>query len=389
MRGRVITVLIIFVVSVNGAARADFKYSEQSKITGGALMQMTQTLGKFSKNMRQANEPQTSTTMVKGNRMREEHADGTVQVIDLDGRRFIYIYPANKTYSVVTFDEFKASMQQAQERARQARQQQTAKDPDAANAAQNVKITPKFDAQVTGATRNILGLPSNEMKMKMEMQFQGTDPKTQQQQSGSYIVNSDSWMAPSVPGYDEVQLFHLKMAKELNWLPGAMGGAMGMNTANPQMGSAMEEFRKNADKVKGLPMLQTISMTFGGNGTAPQTQNPQANSQNNSQTQNPPTQQQQSQNTSVPTSTSGAIKQGLGGMFGGFKKKKQQDDQQQQQSAQNNPAPAGQPGSLMDITSEVTAFSSAPLDSSLFEVPSGFTQVQKNPDEIYGAKQHQ
>jgi len=390
MKGRSVAVVGICVVLLYSTARADFKYSQQSKITGGALMQMTQTLGKFSKNMRQANEPQTSTTMVKGNRMREEHADGTVQVIDLDGRRFIYINPTNKTYSVVTFDEFKASMLQAQERAKEARQQEAAKNPEAQNAAQNVKITPKFDAQVTGATRSILGLPTNEMKMKMEMQFQGTDPKTQQQQSGSYIINSDAWMAPSVPGYSEIHDFHLKMAKELNWLPGAMGSTMGANMGNPQMGSAMEEFRKNAAAVKGMPMLQTISMTFGGNGTSPQAQNPQGNPQSNTQTQTPPP-QQQSENTSVPTSTSGAIKQGLGGMFGGFKKKKQQDDQQQQQqAAQNTTAPAGQPGSLMDITSEVTSFSSAPLDSSLFDVPSGYTQVQGNADQIYGgARQRQ
>lgn len=385
MNGRTVAIQVTLVVSLYSAARADFKYSQQSKITGGALMQMTQTLGKFSKNMRQANEPQTSTTMVKGNRMREEHADGQVQITDLDGRRFIYIDPTKKQYSVVTFDEFKAAMQQAQERAKEAQQQQAAKNPDA----QNVKFTPKFDAQVTGATRNILGLPTNEMKLKMEMQFQGTDPKTQQTQSGSYVINSDAWMAPSVPGYDEVHEFRLKMAKELNWLPSTMGGAMGMNMGNPQMGSAMEEFRKNAATVKGMPMLQTISMTLAGTGTAPQTQNPQQGNpqQGNpqAQTSSPP---QQDQNTSVPTSATGAIKQGLGGMFGGFKKKKQQDEQQQP-AQQNASASPGQPGSLMDITAEVTSFSSAPLDGSLFDVPSGYTQVQRNPDDIFGGKQHQ
>lgn len=382
MNAKVITIEMVCAISLVGAARADFKYSQQSQITGGALVQMTQTLGKFSKSMRQANEPQTSTTMVKGNRMREEHADGKVQIIDLDGRRFIYIDPTNKQYSVVTFDQFKASLEQAQERAKQ-EQQPAAKNADAQNP-QNVKITPKFNAQATGATRNILGLPTNELKMKMEMQFEGTDPKTQQTQSGSYVINSDSWMAPSVPGYDEIQQFHVKMAKELNWLPNAMGGAVGANVGNPQMGSAMEEFRKNAATVKGLPMLQTISMTLAGNGTTPQAQNSQGNAQTNQQSQTPPP-QQQTDNTSIPTSTSAAIRQGLGGFF---KKKKQQDDQQQAAS-QNTSAPPGQPGSLMDITSEVTSFSSAPLDSSLFDVPNGYTQVQKSPDEILGGKPRQ
>lgn len=356
------------------AGHADFKYSQQSKMTGGTLMQMSQTLGKFSKNVRQANEPQTSTTMVKANRMREEHPNGSVEIIDLDGRRFIYVDPANKRYSVVTFDEFKAAMQRAQERAKEAQQQEMAKNPPA----QNVTITPKFEAQATGATRNILGLTANETKMKVEMEIQGTDPQTQQTQSGSYVVTSDAWMAPSVPGYDEIRDFHVKMAKELDWVPGTMGGMLGVNMGNPQMGSAMEEFRKNAATVKGMPLLETVSMGMAGNSQQP----PQAqNAQGNSPAQSSPP--QPSQNTSVPTSASGAIGQGLSGIFGGLKKKKQE---QQPQPADTSATPA-QPGALLEMTIEVTSFSSDSLDSSWFEVPAGYTRVPRNPDEMFGGKQ--
>jgi hypothetical protein len=365
----------VLLISLCVPGYADFKYSQQSKMTGGTMMQMTQTLGKFSKNMRQANEPQTSTTMVKNNRMREEHPNGTAEIIDLDGRRFIYIDPGNKQYSVVTFDEFKAAMQRAQERAKQAQQQQMAKNPQA----QNVTITPKFDVQVTGATRNILGLTANEMKMKVEMEMQATDPQSQQPQSGSYVVNSDAWVAPSVPGYDEVRDFHVKMAKELDWLPGTMTGMTGMNMGNPQMGSAMEEFRKNAATLKGLPLMQTVSMGLaGGDSSNPKSQN----AQGSTQPQSPAP--QQTQNTSVPTSASGAIAQGLGGMFGGLRKKKQD---QQQPAAQDTSATPAQPGALMEMTIEVIAFSSDSLDSGLFDVPAGYTQVQRNPDDMFGGKQ--
>ncbi|HXY08908.1 MAG TPA: hypothetical protein VEI52_13790 [Terriglobales bacterium] len=359
----------VLLSALSGLGHADFQYSQQSKMTGGALLQMTQTLGKFSKNMRQANEPQTSTTMVKGNRMRKEHSNGTVEIIDLDGRRFINIDSTKKQYSIMTFDDFKAAMQRAQEQAKQAQQQQMAKNPQA----QNVKITPKFDAQVTGATRDILGVTANETKMKMEMEIQGTDPQTQQTQSGSYVVTSDAWMAPSVPGYDEVRDFQVKLAKELDWLPGTMGGMMGMNMGNPQMGSAMEEFRKNAATLKGMPMAETVSMGMAG--SAQQDQNPPSKPP-----ENPPP--EPTQNTSVPTSPSAAI----GQVFGGWKKKKQQD-QQQQPSSQNTSAPPGQPGALLEMTMEVTSFSKASLDSGLFDVPAGYTLVQRNPDEALGGKQ--
>jgi len=373
MKIGIIATNAVLLSALSGLGHADFQYSQQSKMTGGALLQMTQTLGKFSKNMRQANQPQTSTTMVKGNRMRKEHSNGTVEIIDLDGRRFIHIDSTKKQYSITTFDEFKAAMQRAQERAKQEQQQQVAKDPQA----QNVKITPKFDAQVTGATRDILGVTANEMKMKMEMEIQGTDPQTQQTQSGSYVVTSDAWMAPTVPGYDEVFDFHRKMAKELDWLPATMGGMMGMNMGNPQVGSAMEEFRKNAATVKGMPMSQTVSM--GVAGSAPPTQS----SASNSQTQNPPP--QPTQNTSVPTSPSSAISQSVSSVFGGWKKKKQQD-QQQQPAAQDTSATAGQPGSLLEMTMEVTSFSSAALDGTLFDVPAGYTQVQRNAEDVVAGK---
>jgi hypothetical protein len=54
---------IFVVVCGVGVSFADFQYSQTSKITGGALVSMTKTLGVFSKNARQMTDPQTSTIM--------------------------------------------------------------------------------------------------------------------------------------------------------------------------------------------------------------------------------------------------------------------------------------------------------------------------------------
>jgi hypothetical protein len=40
----------------------------------------------------------------------------------------------------------------------------------------------------------------------------------------------------------------------------------------------------------------------------------------------------------------------------------------------------------MDMMVEVTSFSSNSLDSALFDVPAGYTQVQKDPDEMFGGR---
>ncbi len=59
-------------MATSGISRADFKYTETSKITGGMLSGMMKVMGAFSKEARKAGEPMQSTTYVKGNRLRRD-----------------------------------------------------------------------------------------------------------------------------------------------------------------------------------------------------------------------------------------------------------------------------------------------------------------------------
>jgi hypothetical protein len=357
----------VTVVAV-GTSRADFKYTQQSKVTGGAMVGMTKALGVFSKSARQANEPQLSTTMVRGNRLRTEHTAGTVEIIDLDGRRFIHIDTTKKAYSIQTFDQFRQQMEQAKAKMKEEQTKAAAKHGDA----QSITLVPKFDMQATGQTRTVLNIPAKEMKMRVDMLFKSTDPKTEADLEKS---NSSMWMTAdsfygTIPGYEEVRTFYVKMAKELDWLPGAMG----MGAANPQMSQAMEEFKKNAIKMDGMPLLEYTSMGMAGNAQGAGAQ-PGAQG---SQPQGQPS--QQTSDSSTPSSPRDAITKSLGGLFG---KKKQQQQQQPDSSANAGGgagAPPSTPGSLMDMTTEVTSYSKDSLDASLFDVPAGYTQVQ--PDTV-------
>ena len=147
MRFRSVVAMVAMTVLAVGTSRADFKYTQQSKVTGGALAGVTKTLGVFSKSARQANEPQISTTMVHGNRLRTEHSTGTVEIIDLDGRRFIHVDTVKKTYFVQTFDQFKQQMEQAKEKMQAEQAKAAAKHGDP----QTMTMVPKFDMQATGA----------------------------------------------------------------------------------------------------------------------------------------------------------------------------------------------------------------------------------------------
>ncbi len=363
-------------LGVSCTSKADFKYTESSKMTGGSLMSMTKTLGVFSKSARQINEPQLTTTMVRGNRMRSEHSDGTIQIIDLDGKRFINIDPNKKTYSTMTFDEFKAAMQRAQEQAKQAQEQAVTKHPEAAN----IKITPKVHSEETGSTRTILDLPTKEVKWQIEMQMESTDPKVEEKaQSASMTMSSDAWIAPSVPGYDEMRQFYVRMAKQLDWLPGTMGGMMGMNS---QMGPAMQEFKKNLATVKGMPLLQTVSFGMAATGV------PQDQASTPSPSQPPP--QATDNQGSVPTSTKDAISKGMGSVFGGFgRKKKKPAEDTQPSPADSSQQSTSASASLMEMQIEVTEYSSQPIDRDLFDIPAGYIQVPQDPNLVFGGARKQ
>ncbi len=344
---------------------ADFKYSETSKITGGAIQGAMKFAGVFSKQAREANKPSETTISVKGDRLRTDHSDGSVEIIDLDGRRMISIDSQKKTYSIVTFDQMKAALERAQEKAKE----ESAKSGQQAPAA-NVKLTPKVEITPTGETAMILNLPAHEVKMSFDMQMESTDPRTKGQ-SGTMWVKSDSWMTPVIPGSEEVAEFYRKMAKEINWVP---RGIMGVN---PQASQAMAVIRENPGSVKGFPLLQYVSLGMAATGqqAAEGAQGQQA-------------QPSESSSSSEVESPQTAIVKGLGGMFGGFgHKKKKKEAAPEGQAAGQPAAPPSPSGSLMDMTIQVTSYSNDSLSSSLFEVPAGYTSVQSDIERELGQTQ--
>jgi hypothetical protein len=375
--------LLAMMLGGSVASRADFKYTESSKMTGGALMGAMKFVSVFSKEAKQANAPQVSTKAVKGNRFREEHADGTIQVIDLDGRRFINIDPKARTYSVLTFEEMRQRMLAAQERMKEEQAKQAGQHPQS-----NVKITPKIESSDTGATRSILGLDTKESKIHIEMLMETDDPKAQGQKVTT-VMDTDSWIAPSVPGYDEIRQFYMKMAKEMDWVPGALTSSM----ANSNVQIGMTELKKNNARINGIPLLQMVSMTLASNGMPPAAG---ANGQTQASAPPPPPPSQAPAQTQEPASAKDAITQSIAGHFGlgGFGKKKKKTDDQPAATDSSQPAsgsgsaasstpaavPAGNPGALMEMTIEVTSFSNNAIDKSLFDVPVGYTQVQPDLD---------
>jgi hypothetical protein len=342
-------------------ARADFKYSQTSKMTGGMMAGAMKMMSVFNKQLR---EPILSTTYVKGHQMRRESADGTVEIIDLDARHIININTKKQTYTVVTFDQMRQMLQKMQ--------QQMQQTPKAKNGQPSPQIQMKFNVVPTNQTRQILGQTAKEMKIEADTVIEGQDPNHPESgaQSAAMKMAIDSWLAPNVSGYQEVMEFNKQMAKLINWTPNAAP------TMDPRMTQAMVEMAKSGKLPSGFPLLETINFGMAGMSQA----QPQTNANTKSQ----------SSASSTPADSPQAVAaKAIGGMFGGFgrfgHKKKQQDSSPA--SDNNTPAqpsnPAA-PGSLMEMTIQVTSFSAGSLDSSLFQVPAGYTQVESNPNNPFG-----
>lgn len=342
---------------------SDFTYQETTQLTGGSLLKMMKTVGVFSKEARHAGDPIVSTIYLKDNRLANVSPD-QIQIIDLDKETITQIDVQKKTYTVMTFDQMKQAIENArQQMQKQAAQQpsQPAPNPDA----QNVQMS--FDVKVrkTGAQKDISGLQSSEAILTMTM----TATNTQTQQSGNMAITNDMWMVPEIPGYDQVRDFYKRFAAKMSDATVGLGYDFSkMLAQNPSANQALGDMAKEMQKLDGVPIMQVMRMGTTTNGQplpaaseAPTTP---------ADTAGP------SKGEIAKAGMSSMISSRLGG-FGGFGRKKQNTPPPDQNADQA----AAQPTSAILMETQVTSsnFSSAPVDPSHFDVPSGYKQVQPPP----------
>src|SRR5215470_13925356 len=153
----------LLVCSLSATCFADFQYTETSKITGGSAAGAMKFAGVFSKDARQATQGSNSTISLKGNKLRREDALGMAEIIDLDGKQIIHLDTKKKTYSVMTFAEMRAQMEEAR---RKAAEQQAKHSKDQGN----VKIVPKIEVSTGASTKKLLDYTAKEMKVRVDME---------------------------------------------------------------------------------------------------------------------------------------------------------------------------------------------------------------------------
>ena len=341
--------LTCVLATVSAHAYADITYQETTQITGGSVMNMMKMVGTFSKQARQAGDPVVTTVTLKGNRMMRAGRDRT-EIIDLDAGTITIIDHMKKQYTTMTFEQMRQQIDAAMAKAKS---QQSKQKQQPSSDASNVDV--KFTVKVknTGAGKDVEGLNTKESILTMTMD--ATDQTSGQ--TGALAITNDMYMAPDIPGYDEIREFNKRYALKMGVvMSGAVNPQMMAMMGQPASGKGMADMVEEMSKLKGIPVLQIMRMGTTANG-APL---PAASEAPLPAGPPPPTAGEiarQSVMNSLP--------------FGGFGRKKKQED----------PPPAdanGQPAAAVLIESNIQmkSFSKASVNPDVFALPTGYKQVE-------------
>jgi hypothetical protein len=235
---------------------------------------------------------------------------------------------------------------------------------------QNVDMSFDVHVRQTGATKQVSGLNTEESIMTVALH--ATDKSTQQ--TGTLAITNDMWLASSTPVYDEVRAFNEKFARAMGQVFSGSEGMQGMQAlmAQPGASKGMAEMAKETSKLKGVPILQVMRMGSTSNGEPL----PAASEAPLPASTSPamPTAGDVAQQTATS-----AVASALGGFsMGGFGHKKKPANTAPAQPADsgNKSAPADPSSSvLIESSTTLSDFSSAPVDGSRFQVPAGYQQM--------------
>ena len=350
-------------------AFADVSYQETTQITGGSLQGMLKLAGAFSSQTKQANAPTTSTVALHGNRMVRSNPH-TTEIIDLDQQAITLIDHDKHTYSVVTFQQMQQAMADAAAKAKA-----QSKNSPASNDSSDAQMSFSAHISSNGATRTIDGRAAKETLLTVTMIANATDGSNAK---GGMAATSEMWLISDVPGVDELSAFNQRMAKELAMDTSAsqMSGLLAMQPGGAQ---ALADLKKEAAKMSGVPVLQVTRVGVSADGQPLPAPSVAPMAQSKSGGSSPGTVGGEiATDTGTQVAGDQVSKLGIfGRALGGSSMSALMRHKPSSSSSTPAPAPdkVATAGVLLESQTETGNFSTAPVDSSSFQIPAGYKQV--------------
>ena len=197
-------------------------------------------------------------TAVKGSRKATIKGDSG-QIIDLTEEKVYDLDMKKKSYTVVTFEEMRRKMREAQEAAKKEaeKQEPSKKDEPASKPTKEYEVD--FDVKATGQKRPIAGYDTTQTIVTITVREKG---KTLDE-AGGIVMTNDMWLGPKIPALKEIADFDMKYWKQLQGPEMAAVSAEQMASLLamfPLVAKANERMAKDADKLAGTPLDTTTTI---------------------------------------------------------------------------------------------------------------------------------
>jgi hypothetical protein len=313
---------------------AEVKTDEKSQLKFEGMM--GRMMGLFGG--KAAKEGIVNTVVVKGNR-KATLSENDGQIIDLAEQKVYDLDLKKKTYEVVTFDEMRRRLQEAQEKANKA-----AKDNAKTERPSSDRPQMEFDFSLkeSGQKRTINSYDCREVVMTIT----GHEKGKTLDEAGGMVMTTHIWLGPSIPALKEIAEFDQRYAKAMS-----LGFNMGDSANQMAMASAMYPGMKD---MIGKMQMESVNME-GAQILTEMTMESVKNAAQMSQEQ-----KQEGDNSGGGSITS---VRGLGGLLGkGLGKKKQ---------AEADPNKPANRATIMTMNHEVLKIATSVADSEI-AVPAGF-----------------
>ena len=333
---------LAFVLAAAGYA-ADVTYTESTQITGGSMKGVLNFASRLGGN--NLSKGVTSTVVISGDKM-ASRANDEGSIIDLAAGTITDVDYKGKKYSVITFAEMAAAMEQMP----QAMADAKAKQKDSTD----VKVSVKVNANNKGAGPTIAGATTNLFEIVAETTTTVKDTKKNEEAAVTSTMRMEEAMGKP-QGWEASRDFYRRMAAKMPFRADSTTQMMRQAGLTVE---AMSESEKKLAAMDGMAMRSVVQM-IGQGEASPQVEMPSAKD-------------------AAKAAISG-ITGGIGG-FGRRNNKKEETKQEKQEPAK----PAG-PNILLEFTTTVQSIQPGTANAQAFVIPADFKQ-QDHPMKRYAQK---
>ncbi len=349
--------LILAAAVCLSAPAADFTYTTKTEITGGSMKSM---MGMASRMGGQQSGPTQTTHYYKGLKSAQETGRQTA-VFDLTAETMTQINHDRKEYSTITFAEFGELMTKMTERMASMRGEKAGPD-----------VAWKATVDITGNTKQVVGVQTREAVMKVQPEATAN----QETGTGMSSMTMDMWYG-KMPGYETVKEFNRVMGTKMASAASGVNPMIAMQAGASAM-KGIAEAGKKLHEIDGIALFTVTKMSgasMGFGGMRP----PESGNTGNSPAVDP-------REASKDAGRDAVLSRLPGGLGGLGRKRPQQKSAPEQAPAPANPQPQAAAGDnlMMESTTEVVSFSSAPVADSAFQVPAGYKRVEHPMKQMGG-----